>query len=149
MQNGASCSGSMIEVRACLDNCASVCGGAEFCETTGRMAPQCVPVAVPQATSTIAEASIEQLQDPFAGRTFQQLIGSVVRVALGFIGSIFFALLIWAGVKWMTAQGDKNAVQEAQNTVKHAVMGIAIVVLAYAIVNAFLQIASTLSGSSG
>ncbi len=146
VQNGSVCSGSMIEIRTCLDDCARVCGSPELCETTGRMAPQCVPVAAPQATSTVAEASIEQLQDPFAGRTFQQLIGSVVKVALGFIGSIFFTLLIWAGVKWMTAQGDKKAVEEAQSTVKHAVVGVAIVVLAYAIVNAFLQIVTTLSG---
>ena len=62
-----------------------------------------------------------------------QIIGTVVGVALGLLGVIFLALMILAGYNWMTAQGEEEKVVKAKETITRAVIGIIIVVGAYAI----------------
>ncbi|MDO8668002.1 MAG: hypothetical protein Q7K35_02785 [bacterium] len=62
-----------------------------------------------------------------------EIIGTVVGAALGLIGVIFLLLMIYAGYNWMTAQGEEEKVTKAKDTIIRAVIGIIIVVGAYAI----------------
>lgn len=59
--------------------------------------------------------------------------GTVVTTILALIGTIFFALTIYAGIRWMTAQGNDEKVTKAKDTLEAALIGICIVFLAYAI----------------
>lgn len=65
--------------------------------------------------------------------TLPEIIGRVINVALSLLGLVFLGLALYAGFKWMTAQGDSKAVDEAQGTLKNAVIGIIITVSAYAL----------------
>ncbi|MCK4554679.1 hypothetical protein KAU19_07025 [Candidatus Parcubacteria bacterium] len=64
-------------------------------------------------------------------------IGSVVAAAIkGFIallGVIFVVLIILAGYKWMNAGGEEEKVREAKDTIRHAIIGLIIIIAAYAI----------------
>lgn len=60
-------------------------------------------------------------------------IGRVISIGLSMLGIIFIILIIYAGFNWMTAQGDEEKVNKAKNTLKTAIIGLIIVVLAYAI----------------
>lgn len=67
------------------------------------------------------------------GRTVPQLIGQVVGTALSFIGILFLLLMIYAGILWMTARGNDQQVAKAQELIYAAVIGLVIVLSAYAI----------------
>ena len=64
-------------------------------------------------------------------------IGSVVAMAIkGFIallGVIFVVLIILAGYKWMNAGGEEEKVREAKDTIRRAIIGLIIIIAAYAI----------------
>ncbi len=61
------------------------------------------------------------------------LIGRIINVVLSLLGLVFLGLALYAGFKWMTAQGDSKAVDEAKDTLKNAVIGAIITVSAYAL----------------
>ena len=69
------------------------------------------------------------------------IIGNVIRVAIGLVGIIFVILAIYAGFLWMTAAGSDEKVDKAKKTLTNAVIGIVLVVAAYAIASFVLQTA--------
>ena len=60
-------------------------------------------------------------------------VASIIKVVLGLLGTIFVILMIYAGILWMTAGGNDEQVKKAQKIIQRAVIGLIIVVLAYAI----------------
>lgn len=61
------------------------------------------------------------------------ILGTVVSVFLSLLGIIFVILIILGGHNWMTASGNEEKVSKAQDTLWRAVIGLIIVVSAYAI----------------
>jgi amino acid transporter len=57
----------------------------------------------------------------------------VIRAALTLLGIIFLVIIVFAGYRWMTASGNEEAIQKAQSSIKRAIIGLVIVMLAYAI----------------
>jgi len=57
----------------------------------------------------------------------------MVRIVLGLVGTIFILIMIYAGIMWMTAQGNSEKVEKAKSTIREAIYGIIIVLTAYAI----------------
>jgi hypothetical protein len=60
-------------------------------------------------------------------------IGKIIGAVLSFIGIIFFILIIYAGFMWMTAGGDEQKVTKAKDLITQAVIGLIVVLAAYAI----------------
>lgn len=51
------------------------------------------------------------------------------------IGGVAFLLyLVWGGIEMMTAGGDKNKTQEAQQKISNGIIGLTILVASYAII---------------
>ena len=61
------------------------------------------------------------------------LVGTLINVALGFLGIIFVGLAIFAGFKYMTAAGNSKQTEEALSMLKNAIIGLIIVLAAWAI----------------
>jgi len=61
------------------------------------------------------------------------IAGAVIQAALALIGVIFLALMLYAGYHWMTARGEEEKVEKAKDTITRAIIGLIIVVGAYAI----------------
>lgn len=59
------------------------------------------------------------------------------------MGALALLAFVWAGVTWMTA-GSSDRVQKAKDTMKYAVIGLAMIAFAYAITSFFVD---TLLGS--
>lgn len=57
----------------------------------------------------------------------------LINAALSLLGVIFIIMIILAGFKWMTAQGDAKKVEEARENIKNATIGLVVVLAAYAI----------------
>ena len=75
------------------------------------------------------------------------IIGNVLNVALGFVGIILLLYFLYAGFMWMTAGGDEDKVKDATTTIRNAVVGLAIVMVAFA-VSSFIM-TSLSAGLSG
>lgn len=61
------------------------------------------------------------------------IISSVINAVLGILGIIFIILILIAGYHWMTAHGKEEKVEKAQDTIRMAIIGLIIVVGAFAI----------------
>ena len=60
-------------------------------------------------------------------------IGTVVGSVLAFLGIIFFILMIYGGFLWMFARGNEQDVAKAKDLIQSAIIGLIIVLAAYAI----------------
>ncbi len=60
-------------------------------------------------------------------------IGSLIRVALGFLGVVAVVIILLGGFKWMTAGGNDEKVGEAKRLIIAGIIGLAIILSAYAI----------------
>jgi hypothetical protein len=60
-------------------------------------------------------------------------ISTVVKGVLAMVGTIFLLLTIYAGILWMTAQGEEAKVGKAIQIIKAAVIGLIVTMSAYAI----------------
>ncbi len=67
------------------------------------------------------------------------IIGGIINVVLGFLGIILLAYILFAGFLWMTAGGDKEKVTKAKEMIKNAIIGLIIVIAAFAISNFVLS----------
>ncbi len=61
------------------------------------------------------------------------LINALLRVTLGIVGLLVFVFLIWGGIEWLTAGGDKSKTESARQKITNAIIGLAIVAAAFAI----------------
>ncbi len=61
------------------------------------------------------------------------IAGTVVNAVLSLLGVIFIILIVYAGIKWMTAGGNEERVKEARTTITRAIIGLIIVAGAWAI----------------
>lgn len=59
--------------------------------------------------------------------------GQIIGVVLSFVGILFLILTIYAGLLWMTAQGNDQKVEKAKSLLTNAFIGLIIVFAAYAI----------------
>jgi len=74
------------------------------------------------------------------------IIAGVVQVILGFLGVLSIVLIMYGGFVWMTAGGDTDKVQRAKDILKNAVIGLLIILSAFAIATFVLR---ALIGSIG
>lgn len=80
------------------------------------------------------------------------IISVIIQVVLGFLGVVFLVLTILAGFKWMMSQGNEKEIDAAKGSIKNSVIGIIIVLAAYAItysVFKYLPFASNGTGGGG
>ncbi len=88
------------------------------------------------------------LEDPMGGATVPQIVSRIIQQVLPVVGALFLIMFIYGGVLWMTAGGSGDKVKKATQTMINAAIGMAIVVLAYSIVNeVIVQLGSIMTGS--
>ena len=60
-------------------------------------------------------------------------IARIINIILGFLGIIFFALVIFAGFQYMTAAGNQEQTKKAIGLLRNAVIGLVIILISWAI----------------
>lgn len=68
--------------------------------------------------------------------SFGVLATKVVTILIGISGSIAIILIIIAGIRFVTSGGDPKKLAGAQATITYAIIGIAVTVLAFIILQA-------------
>ena len=84
-----------------------------------------------EATSELgragAQAGVTDVDDPAL------IVGRAINVVLSLMGLIFLVLMVYAGFIWMTARGEEEKVTKARKIIISSLIGLVIVVSAYAI----------------
>ncbi|MCF7795783.1 hypothetical protein K9M42_01710 [Patescibacteria group bacterium] len=63
-----------------------------------------------------------------------EVILSVIQILIGITGTIFLIIIVYSGINWMFAAGDKGKIQKSINLMKNSAIGLAIVAFSYTIV---------------
>jgi hypothetical protein len=63
------------------------------------------------------------------------MIGNIINIVLGFLGILLLFYFIYAGFLWMTDAGGEKNKEKATKMMSSAVIGLVIIVAAYAISN--------------
>ncbi|MFA5175325.1 MAG: hypothetical protein WC430_02800 [Patescibacteria group bacterium] len=64
---------------------------------------------------------------------------SIVSVFLSVLAIFFLGLMLYSGIRWMTAHGNEEMLTKAKNIMEAAIIGLIIVVASYAISNFILE----------
>lgn len=97
-------------------------------------------IAIAQQSGTleaeIGNQFVEAAQGAGAGQgegEIEVVVARIIRVSLSLLGIIMVALLVYGGYLWMTAGGNEEQITKAKQIIRNAIIGIAIVLSAYAI----------------
>ena len=61
------------------------------------------------------------------------VIGRIVKIVIGFLGLIAVVIILIGGFQWMTSGGDSEKIANARKLMTNGVIGLFIIVVAYAI----------------
>lgn len=89
-------------------------------------------------------ASIEdQISTAGSGTGAKTDVNGFVAIALnvvfGFIGVIAVVMIVLGGISYATSQGDPGKIQKGKNTILYGIIGLVVVLMAFAIVNFVLK----------
>lgn len=78
-------------------------------------------------------AELSGIKEKGKEKEVEEYVQLLTNIALSLIGVIFFILMVYGGYKWMIARGEAKEVETAKDTIIRGVIGLIIVILAYAI----------------
>ncbi|MCI0479218.1 pilin [Candidatus Uhrbacteria bacterium] len=140
-------SGAVDELKTSFGCVPSPCTGTELASKLTYLGETCTGgniccTAVTGETKTLQEtpppasggtASPVKLFNPLGeGVTFYSVIRNVINAFLGMVGGLALLVFVYAGVLWMTA-GSSDRVQKAKDTMKYAIIGLAMIAFSYVI----------------
>ncbi len=79
----------------------------------------------------VGQTAYDQTGPP--AKSLQMIVLTIIRIFLGMLGIIFLVLIVLAGVKYMTASGNEEKAKEAVSQIRHAVIGLLIILVSYSI----------------
>lgn len=63
----------------------------------------------------------------------QIVVARIIRAALGLLGTLLVIYMVYGGMMWMTSNGESSKVDKAKGILRQAIVGMIIVISAYAI----------------
>lgn len=96
-----------------------------------------LPVLAAGYDPSISDYGLKDITEVKVGQSteLKSLIANVINIALGFLGVIAVAFIIYGGFKWMTAAGNEEQVTDARKLITQAVIGLVVIFAAYIIAN--------------
>ncbi len=82
----------------------------------------------------------------FSTSSISTIIGNLIAAMLALTGIIFLVIMVYAGMLYMTAAGEEGKVKKAKSMLTTSVIGILIVVTAYAVTTYLVQALTTALG---
>jgi len=67
-----------------------------------------------------------------------QLIGLIIKSALGLVGGLALAMAVWGGFQWLTAAGNKEKIDSGAKTMLWAVIGLILSLASFLLVDTIL-----------
>ena len=79
-----------------------------------------------------------RLAEAAPGGSFRDLLLTFLNFFLGFLGLVAVIMIIYGGVLYVTAAGNQENIDKGKKIIMYAVVGIVIILLAFALVNTLL-----------
>ena len=79
----------------------------------------------------------------------RETIADIIGVALGLLGVIAVIIILWGGFSWMMAGGNDEKVTQARKIIFSGIIGLAIILSAWAIAKFVLEQLATATGATG
>lgn len=90
-------------------------------------------------TFNAANQCLDDKGKPFTDVSVATSIQNAINILLYFAGIIAVIYVVIGGFRYVVSNGDSGAITKAKNTVIYALIGLAVAVMAYAIVNFVLD----------
>lgn len=72
--------------------------------------------------------------------SLETMIANAIKVILGVLGTIFIAMMFIAGNEWMQAAGNEEKIKKAKERIQSLIIGLVIIILAYALSSGFSKL---------
>lgn len=110
------------------------------------------PVAFAQpitSPNSSLQEGVQVLEQPLGlpSADIRVIVAQIIRVALGLLGIVLVAINLYGGFLWMTAAGNEEQIEKAKKLLVNGVIGLVIVLSAFAIVSFILS--SLVAGTAG
>jgi len=113
----------------CLETsyCSSYAGG-----TCGS---SCTPASVSKDKYGLYDTAYKAglMETNISKKNGLQIAADILGIALSFLGIVFFGIMLYAGLRWMTALGDSQKVETSKTMLESAGIGLIIILASYAI----------------
>jgi len=83
-----------------------------------------------------------------SGQDLRITIANIIRTAMGLLGIIAVLIILYGGFRWMTAAGDDTKVGDARKIITAGIIGLIIIISAYAIASFVVSNLVTATGGS-
>jgi hypothetical protein len=107
----------------------------------------CVPIEA-KSTPTGGSSKVVKtvsLENPLTvDANPSQIIGLIIKSALGVIGGLALVMMVWGAFQWLTSAGNPERVKKGTSTMIWAIVGLILTLGSYVLVNAIFKF---LSGS--
>lgn len=97
----------------------------------------CSPGVMSSSNSAICRG--QELDPSQHGSDLTKTAKNYINAALYVIGMLAVAMVVYSGLRYITAHGNKTQVESAKNILIYSVVGLVVSILAYAIVNFVLS----------
>jgi uncharacterized membrane protein len=76
-------------------------------------------------------ASVSGPYNDVTSTSLAGIIGLAIQAVLSILGIIFLILMVVAGYRWMTADGNEQKVEKSQDSIRSALIGLILTISAY------------------
>jgi hypothetical protein len=87
-----------------------------------------------------ATTADNELTNPLGTTSIPDLIGRIIKGALGVVGSLALLMFIFGGLTWMTSGGNEEKIKKGKGILIWAVLGIVTIFTSYSVLNLVFKI---------
>lgn len=80
-----------------------------------------------------------QVNSPIGEVTGPELIGRIIKTALGIVGALALAMFIYGGFTWLTSGGSTDKIKKGKDVLMWATIGLVVIFASYTLVDFLLQ----------
>lgn len=81
-----------------------------------------------------SDTAFPSLEDPLSSiASPQSLLGRIINIIMGIVGSLALIMFIFGGISWMTAGGNEQKVKQSIGIIVWSALGLAVIFLSYAL----------------
>ncbi|MBI2473442.1 TrbC/VirB2 family protein [Candidatus Uhrbacteria bacterium] len=80
-----------------------------------------------------------ELTNPLYTTDIRDVIGRIIQAVLGVTGAVALLMFVYGGFLWLISGGETEKVKKGKDTMKWAILGLAVIIGAYMIVSTIIN----------
>lgn len=103
--------------------------------TNAQLPQGCIGTDCPQGSGNQGSNGAIVLPKPIDVDDPRILVGNIIKIALGLVGSLALVMFIYGGLMMMVSSGNSDLISKGRNTLIWAVLGLVVIFSSYTIIN--------------